>query len=44
VLEQQTEDPGRDRSDDEQPAELRVGVVLGDPAIAERAADPAQDP
>jgi hypothetical protein len=44
VLEEEPEDPGRNRADDEEPAELRVGVVLGDPAVAERPAEAAQDP
>ena len=44
VLEQEAEDPRRDHPDDEQPAELRIRVVVGDPAVAERPADPAHDP
>ena len=40
----QPEDPGRDRADDEQPAELRVGVVGRDLAVAQRAAEAAHDP
>ena len=44
VLEQQPENAGRDRADDEQPAELRVGVVGRDPAIAQRPSEPPEDP
>ena len=44
VLQQQAEDPGRDRGDDDQPAELRIGVVGADLAVAERASDPFDDP
>jgi hypothetical protein len=42
VLEQQAEDPGRDRADHEQPAEPRV--VVADLAVAQRAAEAAQNP
>ena len=42
MLEQQPEDPGRDRADDEQPPELRVRVVLADAAVAQAAAEPAK--
>ena len=44
VLEQEPEDPGRDRPDDEQPAELRVGVVGGDPPVTQRAPEALHDP
>jgi hypothetical protein len=44
VLEGEAEDPGRDRPDDEQPAELRVGVARVDAAVAERAPDALDDP
>ncbi len=44
VLEQQAEDAGGDRADDEQPAELRVGVIRIDAAVPKRAADSFQDP
>src|SRR5439155_6226635 len=44
VLEQKAEDPGGDRPDDEQPAELRVDVVRSDLALAEAAAEAAHDP
>ena len=44
VLEQQAENPRGDRPDDEQPAELRVGVVLGDAAVAQAAPEPLHDP
>src|SRR5438270_11715698 len=44
VLEQEAEDPGRDRPDDEQPAQLRVHVVGSDLALAEAAAEAAHDP
>jgi len=40
VLEQEADDPGRDRADDERPAELRIHVAGGDAAVAERAPDP----
>ena len=43
VLEQEAEDPGGDRADDEQPGELRVGVVLTDLAITKRATDALED-
>ena len=42
-LEEQPEQARGDRPDDEQPAELGVGVVGGDAAIAERAAEPLED-
>src|SRR5262249_12829776 len=43
VLEEKAEHACRDRPDDEQPPELRVGVVLADPAVAQAACEPAQD-
>ena len=42
VLEQQAEQPGGDRADDEQPAELGVGVVGRDLAVAQRAPEAAR--
>ena len=44
VLEQKAENPRGDRADDEQPAELRVGVVRADPAVAQAPPEPFQDP
>src|SRR5581483_7431166 len=44
VLEQEAEDSRRDRADDEEPRELRVGVVVGDLAVADAAAEAAEDP
>jgi hypothetical protein len=44
ALEQQPEDAGRDRADDEQPAELRVHIAGFDAAIAERAPESLEDP
>src|SRR5262249_7192927 len=43
VLQRQAEQPGRDRPDDEQPAEPRVEVGA-DVAVAERTAEPLDDP
>src|SRR5581483_12516624 len=43
VLQRQSEDPGRDRADDEQPAELRVAVGA-DLTVAQRTAEPLDDP
>ena len=42
VLEQQAEDAGRNRPDDEQPAE--PGVRIGDLTVAQRAAEAPEDP
>ncbi len=39
VLQQQADDPRRDRADDEQPPQARVGVVLADLAHLQRAQD-----
>jgi hypothetical protein len=44
VLEQQPEDAGRDRADDEQPAQPGVAVAGGDLAVAQRAPQPGEDP
>ena len=44
VLERQAEDPGRDRADDDHPAEPGVGVAGPIGAPAQRAAEPAEDP
>jgi len=44
MLEEQSEEPRRDRAQDQQPAEPRVGVVRVDVAIPQRAAQAPDDP
>ena len=44
MFEQQPQDPRWNRPDDQQPAELRVGVIGCDLAIAETPPQAAQDP
>src|SRR5262249_24888530 len=44
VLEQQAENAGRNRPDHEQPAQLRVRVLLRDLAVSKAAAEPLHDP
>jgi hypothetical protein len=44
VLEQQAEQPRGNRPHDQEPSELRVGVLRRDVAVAKRAAEALQDP
>src|SRR5207247_7873103 len=44
VLEREPEDPCGNRADDEQPAELGVGIAGVDAAVAQRTADALEDP
>ena len=44
MLQEQTEKPGGDGADDQQPPQLCVGVVGGDLAIAQASTHPAEDP